>query len=168
MTIKSMTGFGRANRGISLGEISLEIRSVNSKHLALNPRQPRFLFPLEPSINRYIRKKLSRGRVDISISLEKTAEAGAALKINEGMARAYVDAGNRLKESFNLEGQISTEFLLRLPEVIRLDDPDVEPDRLWEEVRPAIDEALESLLSMRQKELVAKLELLQKKHTEQL
>ena len=74
--IQSMTGYGRAAGSCSLGEMVVELRGVNSKHLDLKMHIPRFLFPLEASLKKFLQSRLQRGRLDCSVNLDRSKSGG--------------------------------------------------------------------------------------------
>ena len=150
--ISSMTGFGRARGMTRLGEMQIELRGVNGRYLDLKVRTPRYLFILEPFLQKALRSHLGRGRIECSLNLNSTSSQQVDLKVNEGLAEAYLKAGEALKNKFQLGGDPGVEFLMRLPEVVTLKDPDVDSEELWQEIRPIFDEALTGFCEMRQRE----------------
>lgn len=150
--ILSMTGYGRASGSTGLGEMQVELRSVNGKHLDLKVRSPRFLFPLEPLLQKEIRERVSRGRVECSLRLGAGGSEGGQLRVDEELAEAYLAVTHRLKAKFDLQGSASVDFLLQLPGVVTLEEPEVEPGALWEEIRPIVERAWEAFNAMRRRE----------------
>lgn len=150
--IQSMTGYGRAVGQTALGEMQIELRGVNSKHLDLKVRTPRFLFPLEPMLQSSLRQTLGRGRVECNVNLSATGGQTARLQVNEQLAEAYIEAGDRLKTHYGIEGITSAEFLLRLPEVVQLEDPEVDFDQLWQQAEPILKKAVEGFCELRLRE----------------
>jgi uncharacterized protein (TIGR00255 family) len=150
--IMSMTGYGRGSGSTRLGEVQIELKSVNGKHLDLRVRTPRFLFALEPFLKKALQSRLNRGRVECGLSIDLSAAQIGRLKINQALAEVYYQAAQEMSEKLNLGGGLSVEALLGLPEVVRLEDPDIDMKAFWEEVRPAVEQALDSFLDMRGRE----------------
>jgi len=150
--IHSMTGYNRAKGQTRLGELQIELRGVNGRFLDVKVRTPRFLFILESRLQEAVRSRLERGRVECGLTLNGGAASGCSLKVNERMAEAYLQVAEQLRTQFRLVGAPTTEFLLRIPEVVCLEDPAIEPDELWSEVEPILAKALDGFCAMRRRE----------------
>ena len=149
--IYSMTGFGRARREIEGLGLEVEVRSLNHRHLDLRVRLPQILIDQETAIKKRIQGDLSRGKVDVMVSL--TASAGAAkLEIDEGIAAQYVAASESLRKRHSLGtdgGALDVAALLALPGVTRLVETEVDCKVLVGPLHEAIFEATEALIAMR-------------------
>ncbi len=150
--ILSMTGYGRASGPTRFGEMQVELRAVNGKHLDLKVRSPRFLFPLEPLLQKELRGRVSRGRVECGLRLGTAGSEAGQLKVDEDLAGAYLEVSQRLKAKFDLQGSPTVDLLLQLPGVLALEEPEVAPEALWEEVRPILAAAWEEFNGMRGRE----------------
>ncbi len=148
----SMTGYGRARGMTGLGEVHLELRGVNGRHLDLKVRTPRYLFVLEPFLQSALRSHLARGRIECTLTLDATAAQLARLQVNEGLAEAYLRAAQSLGGKFGLTQEMSVEFIMKLPEVVTLEEPEVDAETLWKEIEPIFLEALKSFREMRRQE----------------
>jgi uncharacterized protein (TIGR00255 family) len=146
-----MTGFGRATREIDGLGIEVEARSVNHRHLDLRIRLPRTLAEYETALKQRVQSRLSRGKVDVTVSLVMGA-AAASLEIDERIADQYVAAAGRLGERHGLASSIDVSALLALPGVMRLVETEVDPETLREPLEQALDEAVEALAAMRSAE----------------
>lgn len=143
-----MTGFGRATCEAEGVGLDVEARSVNHRHLDLRIRLPRVLADQEGRLKKRIGERLSRGKVDVTVSLGLEGEAGT-LAIDEAIAAQYVEAAERLRARHGLGDDLSVAALLALPGVTRLDETEVDPERLRAPLDAAIDEAIEALAAMR-------------------
>lgn len=149
--IHSMTGFGRARREVDGLGLEVEIRSVNHRHLDLRVRLPRALTDQETAIKKAISGDLSRGKVDVTVSLTAKAES-TVLEIDEGIAAQYVAASVSLRERHSLAGdadRLDVAALLALPGVTRVIETEADPAILVGPLLEATVEATEALISMR-------------------
>lgn len=150
--IKSMTGYGRAQGETSLGDVQIEMRGVNNKHLDLKLRLPRYLNALETNIQGVIRSRISRGRIDLNLKINNASAQSVNLRVNEPVAEAYLAVARKLQANFKLDSSLSAESILRLPEVINLDDPEVDEENFWNELKPVLESALDYFCAMRDTE----------------
>ena len=150
--ISSMTGYGRAAGETALGHVSIEIKSVNHRFLDSRVRLPRQLSSLEPYVLAHLKNKVSRGRVEVNVTLVSNTANVTPPTLNLDLARHYVRVAEEAGEQLNLPHQVSLDFILRLPEVLQMVEPEWDVDELWEELRPILDEAIQSLGRMRDRE----------------
>lgn len=146
-----MTGFGWARREIEGLELEVEIRSVNHRHLDLRVRLPRLLIEQELAIKSRIKGDLSRGKVDVTVSLT-TAATATTLEIDEGIAAQYVAAAKTLRDRHRLGeegGVLDVAALLALPGVTRVVETEVDAEVLIGPLGEATGEATEALMMMR-------------------
>ena len=115
--LKSMTGFGRAERVVGDKTFLIDIKSLNGKQFELNLKMPAFLKPFEFEIRSLLSKHLYRGSVDCTISLKETGSA-KPVSINTDLARAYYQPILELSEALKLDPSHILSTLLKLPEVI--------------------------------------------------
>ena len=147
--MKSMTGFGR---GFESGEnfaVTVEIKTVNNRFLDVNLRIGNDLQPLESTIKRQIGNRLSRGRVDVSITYERTAEIN--YELNRPMISGFLAAMKEMREEFDLSGEPDINVIARLPNVLtpRKDDLD---EHFIVGLERAVNFALDDLEKMRHNE----------------
>lgn len=149
--IYSMTGFGRAKREVEGIGLEVEIRSVNHRHLDLRVRLPRVLMDQETAIKKRIQGDLSRGKVEVTVSLTLNT-AATTLEIDEGIAAQYVAASETLRERHRLgaeRGGLDVAVLLALPGVTRVVETEVDAEVLVGPLCEATSEATEALIAMR-------------------
>ncbi|HWP96203.1 MAG TPA: YicC/YloC family endoribonuclease [Syntrophomonadaceae bacterium] len=150
--VRSMTGFGRAQVNRSGYMVNCEVKAVNHRYLDIGLRISRRYNMLEERIKEEIKRRLSRGRVELSFNIEKTEDSRRNIKLDKGLAMAYYNNLKELAENLNISQEISLIDLFRLPEVFNLDDEEENLELLWELVRDALDQAITGLLEMRRKE----------------
>ncbi|HEX8399759.1 MAG TPA: YicC/YloC family endoribonuclease [Pyrinomonadaceae bacterium] len=138
--MKSMTGFGR---GASSGEnyaASVELKTVNNRFLDVHLRLASELQSLEAVLKRQISSRLSRGRVDVTLSLERTSEI--AYELNRPLITGYLQALSQLRQEFSLSGEPDLNVIARLPGVLQ-----TAKDELNTETQNGIEAALELALT---------------------
>jgi uncharacterized protein (TIGR00255 family) len=150
--IASMTGYGRGeatSKGIT---VAVELRSVNSRFLEVTTRLPRSLSLRENEIKEIIRKKISRGKVNLLTTVERDTNGELPLAINASAAKQYYKLLNQLRKTVKLKESVKLEHLLRFSEV--LEQPAVEDvdEKEWEVTQKALNGALDDLARMRQNE----------------
>ncbi len=153
--IRSMTGYGEAERDAPSGRLRVEIRTVNHRFFHLNARGPSGFDRLVPTVERWLREQLSRGHVQLTMTLSRGEEEGQPpIDIDLDRARGYRDALDRLQDELGVPGEIDLRLLsqfsrelFRVPEESR-QDPGIDPEVL----RIATEEASRAAVKMREEE----------------
>ena len=109
-----MTGYGRAREMRGGRDITVEVRSVNNRYLDCTVKMPRAYIFAEDAIKTRVQKAVSRGKVDVFVTIDATGADETVVSVNEALARGYYEALTRLKESFGLEGSITPDMLADL------------------------------------------------------
>ena len=150
--VNSMTGFGRAQEIRNGREITVELRSVNHRYLEVNARVPRAYSFIEDRLKPVLSGRVSRGKVDIGISIVTQQEAGEKIELNLEVARGYADALRRLGEELGVPNEVTAIQLARFPDVFMVlkDLPDEE--QIWEDVQIVLNRALDRSCAMRSTE----------------
>jgi uncharacterized protein (TIGR00255 family) len=153
--IRSMTGFGSAERSTAAGRLQVEIRTVNHRYLNVNVRIPTALARLEPELREWLRVLFNRGHVNCTVRLEPNGDVAAmgGLRIDEERVAAYIAGFRAIGERFGVPGTPDLALLSRFNDLFvrggaDTDDPLVEPD----ELRTAVDEAAKQATRMREDE----------------
>ena len=141
--LKSMTGFGRAEKTVGDKTFLIDIKSLNGKQFELQLKLPAFLKPFEFDIRRIISSKLSRGSVDCTISLKETGNA-KPVSINTELAKAYFKPLAELSKQLNLDPSHILSTLVKLPEVITPTGETL-TDKEWEAFEKMIGSAIDDL-----------------------
>ena len=150
--IKSMTGYGRGHAEVEGLSFAVEIKAVNHRYGDVNIRSPRLLAPLESEIKKQVSAVLKRGKIDLYISQEHTAQLTTKPVVDHQIAKAYLDAFNDLQQVTGCSGEISLEFLAAQKDVLILQDVEFARDDLWSCLSQAINRALIAIQEMRKKE----------------
>jgi len=147
-----MTGFGRSGLNELGFEIGIELKGVNHRYFDLHTRISRRYNFLEEKIKEELKKKLNRGRLEISINIEKTNDTARNIKVDKGLALAYYESLKDLAENLNISADFKVIDIFRLPDVFNLADEQEDPELVWMVLNKALDEAVDSLVEMRSKE----------------
>jgi uncharacterized protein (TIGR00255 family) len=118
--IRSMTGFGTADGAVGAAHVSVEVRSVNHRFFNPSIKLPSSLSRWEPDVREALRRSITRGHVTVMARVERARGADAV--IDEGRFANYVQRLRDLKQKYELEGPIDLATVLRLPEVIAVDE----------------------------------------------
>lgn len=148
----SMTGYGRAEIVKDGITCTVEVRSVNSRYLEVVSRAPRSLAHRENDIKEIVRSFVNRGKVSLSIVLEKEDNESLPVAINPTAAKAYYKLLTQLKKAVKIKEQVKLEHLLKFSEVLETTD-EREPDETeWQAVTEALKGGLSALNTMRENE----------------
>ena len=151
--IKSMTAFGRAKAEGERRDITVEIKSVNSRFFDCNVKMPKAYLFLEERIKSYIQKNgVSRAKVDVFVTVENHGSEKGAIAIDEAYAEEYISALRALGEKFGLRDDISIMSVARNPEIFTYEKEDEDPERTWEIFKSVLDECLVGYTAMRSAE----------------
>ena len=151
--ISSMTGFGRGQAQSANTIVTIELRSVNSRYCEVSARLPRQLTEYESRLQNQVKQSLTRGRINIQLQLESSAEEGLAVELNQSAVRGYISLLDSLKNTFGLEEPITISHLLSFPNVMASIEESTETSEdLWKAVETALNNAIENLKIMRRKE----------------
>ena len=137
-----MTGYGRAVGEIALGHVAIEIKSVNHRFLDSRIRLPRQISTLEPYILSHLKKKISRGRIEVNVTLVSNQANVTPPTLNLELAKHYVRVAEEAGNHLNIPRQITLDFILRLPDVLQVVEPEWDVDEIWSEICPVLDEAI--------------------------
>lgn len=147
--IKSMTGFGRAEKQTATKLITFELRSVNSRYLDTNVRLPRSCNFMEEKIKKLIGAHTSRAKADAFLTVENTASDTLSICIDKVYTEAYLAALRDLQKSFDLRDDISTMSIARNQEVFTVEKTKEDEEAFWNDVKEVAEEALSSYDEMR-------------------
>lgn len=150
--MKSMTGFGQGSGEAAGYVFHASIKTVNHKYLDPKISLPFGLGALEPKCQAVVRRRLSRGRVEVSITVAAGSPPVVRPRVDASLAAAYVTAFHHLGEELHLEGRITVNDLLRLHETLLITDPVADLDALAPGMEAAVEQAVRSVERMRQEE----------------
>ena len=153
--IKSMTGYGRAVETVNGREFTVELRSVNNRYLDCTVKLPRMVSFAEDAVKQAVKASVSRGKVDVFISIKSEDGADTRISLNTGVVQGYLAAMVQMVSQFGAQDDISVSTLSRLPEVFTVEKPEVDEQQLQADLLSVVNKALESYDAMRAREGVA-------------
>ena len=151
--VKSMTAFGRAKLEGQIKDITVEIKSVNSRFFDCNVKLPRAYVFLEERIKNYVqRNAVSRAKVDVYITVDRHTSDVGAITIDKELASSYIDALKLLRDSFGLKDDISVMTVAENRDIFTYDKPEEDLEAEWESFRTVLDSAIAGYVEMRSAE----------------
>ncbi|MDO4860137.1 MAG: YicC/YloC family endoribonuclease [Bacillota bacterium] len=150
--IKSMTGFGRSEYSDEKRSVTAEVRSVNHRYCDVSVKMPRRYSFAEETLKKAVKEILSRGKIDVSISVVNLTEDDVTVKLNTSVAEQYRSSLTELKEQFGLQDEISLELIAGLPDVMKTVPEIEDEDAITEALKIPVVEAVKKLDAMRQLE----------------
>ena len=150
--IKSMTGYGRAVETVNGREFTVELRSVNNRYLDCSVRLPRMLSFAEDAVKQAVKTSISRGKVDVFITVRSEAGDEVQVTLNKSVLQSYLAAMHQMVDEFGVADDISVSAVSRLPEVFVIEKPQVDEEQLMADLMSVVTKALEGYDAMRQAE----------------
>ena len=147
--IKSMTGYGRAVETVNGREFTVELRSVNNRYLDCSVRLPRTLSFAEDAVKQAVKASVSRGKVDVFISLRSEAGDEVVVNLNKGVLEGYLAAMRQMVTEYAVADDISVSTVSRLPEVFSIEKPEVDEEQLQKDLLFVTEKALAGYDAMR-------------------
>jgi uncharacterized protein (TIGR00255 family) len=148
-----MTAFGRAEAVFDGGSVTVELRSVNSRFLDCGVRIPRALGALEPRVKPYLQSRgISRGKVDVTVTLDFASEQEGALALDRRAAEEYIAALRDLRDTFGLADDISVMQVAQREELFIKESKEIDVESLWQHILAALAPAVDAFLLSREAE----------------
>ena len=151
--IKSMTGYGRAKREVGGRNILVEIKSVNNRYLDCSIKVPKIFGFLEDKIKSYLSAKgISRGKLEVYVSIDILEEIGISVELDTAYATSYIAALRRLSEEFGLTNDITTMAVAANRDIFSVKKADEDMEREWNNLLPVLEEATSAFIASRERE----------------
>ena len=147
--VKSMTGYGRAVETVNGREFTVEIRSVNNRYLDCTVKLPRSFSFAEEAVKAAVKAAVSRGKVDVYISVRSETEADVQVTLNKPVLEGYLAAMREMVESYGVCDDISVSTLSRMNDIFVVDKPKADEDQLKADLLSVVDKALAAYDAMR-------------------
>lgn len=147
--VKSMTGYGRAREMRNGRDITVEVRSVNNRYLDCTVKMPRAYIFAEDRMKARVQQAISRGKVDVFVTIDASAADEAVVAVNEPLARGYYEALTRLKTMFSLPGEVTPEVLAKFPDVLAITKAEEDVEAIAADICAVLDDALAAYNDMR-------------------
>lgn len=150
--MRSMTGYGRGEVDHGGVKLSVELNSVNRKQSDIVVNLPRDLAELEPRIRQTINERISRGRMNVLVTLQESANGARQLALDTALARSYHEAMLTLQKELSAPGEITIGTILQAPGVMRSPEHSIDASETWPAVQQALAAALAEMIKMRERE----------------
>lgn len=150
--LRSMTGYSQAQLETEEYDIIVEIKSVNHKYQKIYLHIPDHFSSLEPKIKEIIKSRVGRGKVNYNLEIKNKEEAEVKVSINQTTATEYIDSLKRLKDKFDLTGELNINLLTQFDDILEVEEVKQNVEGLWPEIEEATKEALVDFIGMREKE----------------
>ena len=139
-----MTGYGRAVETVNGREFTVELRSVNNRYLDCTVKLPRMVSFAEDAVKQAVKGAISRGKVDVYITIKSEAEADTKITLNAAVLEGYLGAMRQMVELYGVKDDISVSTVSRLPEIFTVEKPQVDEDQLKSDLLSVVAIALEN------------------------
>ncbi len=150
--MRSMTGCGTGRSRRNGWDLTVELKTVNHRFLDISLRLPKEYLFLEQIIRKRIPERMTRGHIDVFLSVRNTDETAAEVSVNLGIARSYLSAAQRLAEETGLRNDLSVGGILVMDGVLVLKECGIDQQLMTELCAEALDEALNQVVAMRDQE----------------
>ncbi|HEY2919043.1 MAG TPA: DUF1732 domain-containing protein, partial [Candidatus Binatia bacterium] len=150
--MKSMTGYGEASQNVRGAKVTIQIRSLNHRHLDLQLRVPREYLSFEEEIRKTLRQRISRGRVDLFINRYAAKAQSRRLDVDEALVGQYIVGMTQLKKKYRLAGEIGVSLLSTIPDLFHIRELEVNGAEERRAVLKALGGALKKLERSRERE----------------
>jgi len=147
-----MTGYGGAKGTSGKLEISVEIKSVNNRYLDCNIKLPRVFASLEETFKALVHENISRGKVDVYISIDSSNTDDIEIRINQPLVKAYVTALRTIAWDNELSSDIRVADLTRFPDILQAEKREIDTEEFGSAVSGVLKSALADLNDMRKRE----------------
>ena len=150
--IKSMTGFGSAKGTVEGIEVTVELKSVNNRYLDTSVRLPRSFMFAEETIKSAVQSHISRGKVDVFVTINTAMADDMAVVVNEPLLKGYIDAIKHISEEYELPSDMTAMTVSRFPDVLSVEKRELDADAVAAGIREIAEQALNDFDSMRLRE----------------
>ena len=147
--ILSMTGYGRAEQVLNGRDITVELRSVNSRFFEYSSRIPRTCAFMEDKLKKLVAARVSRGKVELNLSIQNVTAADTVVQVNWQLAESYKNAFQAMADRMDLKNDATVGMIARFPDVQTQTAAPTDPDALWADVEQVAGQAVEAFLAMR-------------------
>ena len=163
--VRSMTGYGKGFAENENARVTIEMKSVNHRYLDLNIKLPKKLNFLESLIRNKISESIFRGKVDVYITLNEHSDACYKVSINDIIAKEYFDSISAMASKLGIDNDLKASNIVRLPDVIELEETDSDEDELKSLVLSALSDCINQFIDARiaegarlEEDLIAKMD----------
>ena len=150
--IKSMTGYGSAKGTVEGLSITVELKSVNNRYLDASVRLPRSFLFAEELLKSAVQKHISRGKVDVFVSVDSSGAGDMTVKVNEALLKGYIDALRHISEEHNIPLDVTAYNISRFSDVLSVEKKELDAEAISQGLVAIAEQALNDFDSMRARE----------------
>ncbi|MBO7215573.1 MAG: hypothetical protein J6V84_01090, partial [Clostridia bacterium] len=150
--IKSMSGYGRQKSLVGGKNITFEIKSVNNRFADISVRMPRQYLPLEGNVKELCAKYVTRGKIDLYLTVENIDGDPVSLTLNKEFVEGYLKLLEQIKTEYSVPGEITLSMLSGKSDIMTVTRADEDAEQMWKEIEPICRGAFEQYNSMRESE----------------
>ena len=150
--VSSMTGFGRAEVTEGDRKYTVELKSVNNRYLDINIKMPKKFNAFEAQIRSELKGYMKRGKVDVFISYEDFSESDTKVRYNKALAEEYFGFLKEMSKDFGIDNDVRTSILSRFPEVLTMEEEELDEEEVWNGLKKAINQAGKQFFDSRVRE----------------
>jgi len=147
-----MTGYGRSQKILNGRDISVEIRSVNHRYYEYTSRIPRTYNYIDEKLKSLLKSAISRGKVEVSVTINNIEGKDSQIAINKGVAEGYVTALRSISEELGLKDDLTLSKLIKIPDIFNIQKTPDDEEQICADVSEVTSEALERFVTMRETE----------------
>ena len=147
--LKSMTGYGRAQKILNGRDILVEIRSVNHRYYEYSSRIPRTYNYIDEKLKALLKNSISRGKVEVAVTINNIEGKDTEIAINKGTAEGYVQALRSISQELGLEDDLTLSKLIKLPDIFTVQKTPDDEEQVWNDVADVAQEAVSKFVEMR-------------------
>lgn len=147
--LKSMTGYGRAEKILHGRDITVEIRAVNHRYYEYSSRIPRAYGYIDEKLKAMLKNNISRGKIEVAVTINNIEGRDSVICINKGAAEGYINALRSVSSELGLADDLSLSNLIKLPDIFNVQKAPDDEEEIWLDVKETASETLENFLSMR-------------------
>ncbi|MEG2673031.1 MAG: YicC/YloC family endoribonuclease [Ruthenibacterium sp.] len=147
--VRSMTGYGRAEQVLGARDITVEIKSVNSRYFEYTSRMPRSVAFVDDKLKKLLNETISRGKVELGLTIQSIGAGDGTVAVNMEVAKSYFAALAALSETLHIKNDITASGLAHFPDVITMQKTEQDEDELWQEIKTVATQAAENFVAMR-------------------
>lgn len=148
--IQSMTGYGRDQKNIDGINITIELKSVNSRYFEFNCRLPKGYLFLENKLKEFTQNKISRGKVEMYLSIESECQNDIEISINEAYAQSYISALRNLSKKLKIKNDVSTSNFVNNSDIFKISRKEIDEEAVTNSVLSVAESAIQKFISMRE------------------
>ena len=147
--VASMTGYGRAGQVANGIEATVQIKSVNHRYFEFSSRIPRAYNYLEDKMKKLVSDSVSRGKIEVSLTVYTTEGTDAQVEVNLNLAKGYTDALREAKDELGLSDDLALSHITRFNDIFNIKSVEQDAEVIWNNIKPIVSEAINNFVEMK-------------------